>query len=79
MKDYVIFTDSSCDLPRNLVEAWGLEVLSLEVNIEGVGTFLNHEIEPVTFYGYLRDKREGGQGHSVYRILHRPFRNLHRG
>lgn len=57
MKDYVIFTDSSCDLPASLVQEWGLEVLSLEVNIDGVGTFLNHEIEPATFYGYLRDKR----------------------
>ncbi|MBQ8407691.1 MAG: DegV family protein [Clostridia bacterium] len=57
MKDYVIFTDSSCDLPANLVKEWELEVLSLEVNIDGVGTFLNHEIEPATFYGYLRDKR----------------------
>lgn len=57
MKDYVIFTDSSCDLPTELVKEWGLEVLSLEVNIDGVGTFLNHEIEPVKFYGYLRDKR----------------------
>ena len=57
MKDYVIFTDSSCDLPKRLVEEWCLEVLSLEVSIEGVGTFLNHEIEPEKFYGYLRDKR----------------------
>ncbi len=57
MRDYVIFTDSSCDLPTSLVKEWGLEVLSLEVNIEGVGTFLNHEIEPEKFYEYLRDKR----------------------
>lgn len=57
MRDYVIFTDSSCDLPKSLVDAWGIEVLSLEVNIEGLGTFLNHEIEPKRFYGYLMDKR----------------------
>lgn len=57
MRDYVIFTDSSCDLPSSLVKEWGIEILSLEVNIEGVGTFLNHEIEPAKFYGYLRDKR----------------------
>ena len=57
MRDYVIFTDSSCDLPASLVKEWGVEVLSLEVNIEGVGTFLNHEIEPAKFYEYLRDKR----------------------
>lgn len=57
MKDYVIFTDSSCDLPNELVAEWGVEVLSLEVTIDGVGTFFNHEIEPEKFYGYLRDKR----------------------
>ena len=57
MRDYVIFTDSSCDLPASLVKEWGIEILSLEVNIEGIGTFLNHEIEPAKFYGYLRDKR----------------------
>lgn len=57
MRDYVIFTDSSCDLPASLVKEWGVEVLSLEVNIEGVGTLLNHEIEPAKFYEYLRDKR----------------------
>ncbi len=57
MKEYVIVTDSSCDLPRNLVEEWGIKVLSLEVTIDGVGSFLNHEIEPKEFYGYLRDKR----------------------
>ena len=57
MKDYVIFTDSSCDLPASLVAEWGVEVLSLEVTIDGVGTFLNHEIEPEKFYEYLRDKR----------------------
>ena len=57
MKDYVIFTDSSCDLPSELVKEWGLEVLSLEVNIDGVGNFFNHEVDPAEFYGYLRDKR----------------------
>ena len=57
MKEYVIVTDSSCDLPKRLVDEWGIETLSLEVNIDGVGKFLNHEIEPEKFYEYLRDKR----------------------
>ena len=57
MREYVIFTDSSCDLPQSLVKSWGVEVLSLEVNVEGMGTFLNHEIDPKKFYGYLIDKR----------------------
>ncbi len=56
MKDYVIVTDSSCDLPREIVDEWGVKVLSLEVTIDGVGSFLNHEIEPKEFYQYMRDK-----------------------
>lgn len=57
MRDYVIFTDSSCDLPAELAKEMGVEVLNLEVNIEGIGTKLNNEIDPQEFYGYLRDKR----------------------
>ena len=57
MKEYVIVTDSSCDLPKQLADSWGVQTLSLEVNIDGVGKFLNHEIEPRQFYEYLRDKR----------------------
>ncbi len=56
MKDYVIVTDSSCDLPREMVDAWGVRTLSLEVTIDGVGSFLNHEIDPKEFYVYMRNK-----------------------
>ncbi len=56
MKDYVIVTDSSCDLPREIVDEWGVKVLSLEVTIDGVGSYQNHEIDPVEFYGYMRNK-----------------------
>jgi len=56
MKDYVIVTDSSCDLPRELVDAWGVRTLSLEVTVDGVGSFLNHEIDPKEFYSYMRGK-----------------------
>ncbi len=57
MKEYVIFTDSSCDIPASLAAEWGVELLDLEVNIDGVGLKHNSEIEPEEFYGYLRDKR----------------------
>lgn len=56
MKDYVIVTDSSCDLPREIVDEWGVKTLSLEVTIDGVGTFKNHEIDPKEFYEYMRNK-----------------------
>ena len=34
MSDYVIMTDSSCDLPASLAEEMGLSVLPLTVLIE---------------------------------------------
>ncbi len=56
MKDYVIVTDSSCDLPKEIAQEWGVKVLSLEVSIDGVGNFENHEVEPKEFYKYMRNK-----------------------
>lgn len=56
MRDYVIFTDSSCDLPMSLADEWGVEVLDLEVNIDGVGAKLNRDVDPKELYSYLRDK-----------------------
>ena len=56
MRNCVIVTDSSCDLPRELVEEYGIKVLSLRVDIDGVGSFRNHEIDPKEFYDYMRNK-----------------------
>lgn len=33
MREYEIFTDSSCDLPKNIVEKYNLQVMQLEVVI----------------------------------------------
>lgn len=56
--DFVIFTDSSCDLPSDKVAELGIKVLSLEVNISDVGTRLNHEVDPKEIYGMLREKKD---------------------
>ncbi len=56
--DFVIFTDSSCDLPSDKVAELGVKVLSLEVNISGVGTRLNHEVDPCEIYSMLREKKD---------------------
>lgn len=56
MAEYVIFTDSSCDLPNDKIAEYGLKVASLELNIEGKGTVLNHEIDPKEAYALLREK-----------------------
>lgn len=55
MNEFVIFTDSSCDLPASVAEKMGVEVLPLEVNMEG-DIKLNNEIDIKEFYAYLRDK-----------------------
>ena len=57
MRDFVIVTDSSCDLPRQVAQKMDVTVISLEVNIEDVGTKLNHEIDIKEFYEFLRSKK----------------------
>lgn len=57
MEDYVILTDSSADLPAELVGELGLEVLPLRFTIQDK-TYYNYpdnrEMDPKTFYQLLR-------------------------
>lgn len=55
MNEYVIITDSSCDLPASVAESMGVQVIPLEVNMEG-DIRLNNEIDIKEFYAYLREK-----------------------
>ena len=57
MRDYLIVTDSSCDLPLDVAQKRGVKVIPLEVNIEGEGTKLNNEIDIKEFYALLRSKK----------------------
>lgn len=57
MRDYLIVTDSSCDLPLDVAQKLGVRVIPLEVNIEGEGTKLNNEIDIKEFYALLRSKK----------------------
>ncbi len=57
MKNYVIITDSSCDLSQTMVEKLGITVLPLSVLMEGESYYNysdNREIEPKNFYHKLR-------------------------
>ncbi len=56
MENYVILTDSSCDLNRQEIEALGVKVLSLEVLVDGGDPILNEDIEVADFYRKLREK-----------------------
>ena len=56
MKDYIILTDSSSDLSAPLMRELGVAAISLEVNMEGVGTKYNDELDPKEFYDFVRTK-----------------------
>ena len=57
MRDFVIMTDSCCDLPAHMVEELELQVLPLSFLMEGREYFNypdNRDIEPKAFYDRLR-------------------------
>lgn len=55
MSEYVIFTDSSCDLPIELVNTLGVKVLQLDVTVEGEEPCPNDKVDISEFYQKLRD------------------------
>lgn len=57
MKNYVIITDSSCDLPQELARSLEVEILSLEIVMENGETKLNHQVDVKDFYQDLREKK----------------------
>ena len=57
MREYVIVTDSSCDLPAAKAAELGVTVIPLEVNLEGIGTKMNDELDIKEFYEFLRSKK----------------------
>lgn len=54
MSFFEIYTDSCCDLPKSLVEERGIQVMQLEVNMDGQPPVLNRDIESKEFYDRLR-------------------------
>jgi DegV family protein with EDD domain len=57
MNEFIIITDSSADLPKSVACDMGVEIIPLEVNIDGIGCKYNDEIDIKEFYGWLRDKK----------------------
>ncbi len=60
MRDYVIITDSSCDLPADLAKELELEVIPLTVTVNGkiYTNYLDErEIPSPVFYNFLREKQ----------------------
>lgn len=55
MFGFDIYTDSSCDLPKEMTNAYDIKVMQLEVIIDENAPVLNKDIEEKTFYQRLRE------------------------
>lgn len=55
MANFDIFTDSSCDLPKEIIEQFDLKVMQLEVVIDDKPPVLNRDIDIKDFYNHLRN------------------------
>lgn len=53
MSYFEIFTDSSCDLPKEIVEKFNLHVMQLEVYVDDKPPVLNDQVNIKTFYDQL--------------------------
>lgn len=58
MNEYVIFTDSSCDLPKDMANELGVSVLQLDVTIAGGEPVPNCNVDISDFYDQLRSKKD---------------------
>ena len=55
MAYFEIYTDSSCDLPKEMIAQYDLKVMQLEVIIDDKAPVLNRDIEAKEFYNQLRN------------------------
>ena len=55
MLNYEIFTDSSCDLSKEIIAQYGLKVMQLEVIVDDKPPVLNNQVEIKSFYDSLRN------------------------
>ena len=55
MYNFDIYTDSSCDLTKEMIEKYDLKVMQLEVTIDDNAPILNRDIEPKDLYDKLRN------------------------
>ena len=56
MENYVILTDSSCDIAKDLAQELDIKVISLEAVFDNGTTKLDSEIDVKDFYAQLRQK-----------------------
>ena len=56
MSNYIIYTDSACDIDLASLKEWNVKHISLSLTFEDEGkVLLNDEVEPVAFYNRMRE------------------------
>lgn len=56
MNEYIIYTDSGCDLSAELLRLWGVKFSSLSFMFDGeTRSYANHELPAPVFYQFMRD------------------------
>ncbi len=56
MNDYIIYSDSACDIPAELMQEWGIATSSLSFHFEGEQTeYFNGDMNLSTFYDRMRE------------------------
>ena len=56
MRDYVIFTDSACDINPTMLEEWGVKACSLTFRFDGdEKEYSNYDMDSKTFYDRMRE------------------------
>ena len=56
MKDYVILTDSACDMELSTLKEWNVKCVDLTLKFEGEDkVWANSDVEPKDFYQKMRD------------------------
>lgn len=55
MNNYIIYTDSACDVDLSVLKEWNVKHISLSLTFEDEGkVLLNDEVDPVEFYDRMR-------------------------
>ena len=58
MKAFEIFTDSSCDMKQEMIDALDLRVLQLDVTIEDQPPKPNNQVDIKDFYGTAAQQKK---------------------
>ncbi len=75
--DYIIFSDSSCDLPDETLREWGVQTCQLTVTFDGSDqVFLNDELPVSEFYARMRSGQVAKTSAVNSEAFHETFEKL---